>query len=345
MTDSPIDCTAELNARAKERKGKTATPTAPAMENEPPDFARGLLTAEKLAGLEIPTRPALLGNWLKEGDLAYVFAPRGVGKSWLAALIGQAVAEGQGLGRWAAGEGPRPVFYADCEMNLPDLKERFAKLRLDSENFTLLSNEYLFQQEVESINIADPGHQEAITGLLPPGSLFILDNLSTAQRGMKENDNDDFDLIRNWLLELRHRKVTTILIHHAGRNGEMRGASRREDMAHSIIGLMDATSDGGPKRFRTLFTKNRNCRPSDEAPALVWTLADGGDGIRVDCETHSGPDVMLEHIKEGVDSARELAELLGVQAGTVSKWAKKLVEQGKITIKSRKYQASEPPPY
>jgi hypothetical protein len=343
MTDSPIECTAEVEARAKERQGKIST--RPPVENEPPDFARGLLTAERLATLEIPPRPALLGSWLKEGDLCYIFAPRGVGKSWLAALIGKAVAEGQGLGRWAAGEEPRPVFYVDCEMNLPDLKERFAKVRLDSEKFTLLSNEYLFQQGVESINIADPAHQEVITGLLPPGSLLILDNLSTAQRGMKENDNDDFDQIRIWLLQLRHLKITTILVHHAGRNGEMRGASRREDMAHSIISLTDATPDGGPKRFHTRFTKNRNCRPSDEALALVWTLADGADGIYVNCETHSGPDVMLEHIKEGVDSAGDLAELLGVQAGTVSKWAKKLESRGKVTIRGRKYHAIGTQPF
>lgn len=338
MTDSPIDCTAEVEALAKARKSHPAAPQ-PAMENEPPDFARGLLTADELANLEIPPRPALLGRWLKEGDLCYIFAPRGVGKSWLAALIGKAVSEGQGLGRWAAGEEPRPVVYADCEMNLHDLKERYAKLGLDSKAFILLSNEYLFQQKIESINIANPAHQAGITRILPPGSLFILDNLSTAQSGMKENDNDDFDLIRNWLLELRHRKITVILVHHAGRNGEMRGASRREDMAHSIISLTDATADGGPKRLRTHFTKNRNCRPSDEALALIWTLADVGDGICVNCETHSGPDVMLENIKEGVNAAGELAELLGVQAGTVSKWAKKLELQGKITIKGRKYHA------
>ena len=55
------------------------------------------------------------------------------------------------------------------------------------------------------------------------------------------------------------------------------------------------------------------------------------------CEPHSGPDALLAHIRDGVSRATELAELLGVQAGTISKWAKKLQAAKQIEIKRREY--------
>jgi len=51
------------------------------------------------------------------------------------------------------------------------------------------------------------------------------------------------------------------------------------------------------------------------------------------------PDALLGHIRDGTTSANELAELLNVGKGTVSKWAAKLKAAGKITMKGRDYKA------
>lgn len=64
---------------------------------------------------------------------------------------------------------------------------------------------------------------------------------------------------------------------------------------------------------------------------LRWTLANGPEGLTITCNIHSGLEAMLLHIRDGVTSATDLAELLGIPKGTVSKWAKKLAEAGKIT--------------
>jgi CRP-like cAMP-binding protein len=117
----------------------------------------------------------------------------------------------------------------------------------------------------------------------------------------------------------------------------MRGASRREDMAHWIISLKDATEeDGRQKAFITTFSKCRNCKAGD-VPPLRWTLEGLGQQLTLQCATHSGPDAMLGHIRDGTTSASELSELLNVQKGTVSKWAAKLKAAGKITMKGRDY--------
>lgn len=335
MTPQPLpDITDQLRQRKKTPKSSAVN--APAVE-APPDFAKALISAPNLQTLQIEERPKLLGEWMREGDLGYLFAPRGHGKTWLAMLTANAIAEGKPLGEWSgAGEG-RSVIYFDAEMNLPDLRERFQQIGASSDNFRLLSNELLFLHGLPSVNIACPQHQAALSALLPEGAFFVIDNLSTSQSGMKENDNDAFDALREWFLSLRHRRITLLIIHHAGRNGDMRGGSRREDMAHWILSLRDASKDGsGEKAFSTTFTKCRNCR-ANAAPPLKWTLADQGGSIALSCSVHQGPEVLLGHIEDGVTRATELAELIGVKAGTISKWAGKLMDAGRIEKAGRDY--------
>jgi len=323
-------------------QSSAALPASHRHEGNPPpmpDFSAGLIKARELASMPMETRSPLLGAWMKQGDLGYLFAPRGAGKSWMAMLIGNAVAEGLPLGEWISGDVPRQVIYLDAEMNLADVQERAGAIGILSNNFQWLSNERMYLTAGQGVNIADKIHQKALSLMLPEGCFLVIDNLSTAQLGMAENDNDSFDIIRDWLLTLRHRGITVMIVHHAGRNGEMRGASRREDMAHWIISLKDATDeDGRQKAFITTFSKCRNCKAED-APALRWTLAGMSQQLTLQCAPHSCLEALLGHIRDGTTSASELAELLNVQKGTVSKWATKLKAAGKIRMKGREYEA------
>ncbi len=72
-----------------------------------PPLAQFVLTAEQLAALVIPPRPALLDQWLCQGDLGYIYAPRGVGKTWMAMALPGAISCRRPLGLWQAGE-PAP---------------------------------------------------------------------------------------------------------------------------------------------------------------------------------------------------------------------------------------------
>lgn len=301
-----------------------------------PSLRDTLITAGNLLAKELAPRSKVLGAWLKEGDLGYLFAPRGHGKTWLAMLIGNAIAECEALGEWAAGEKPRRVVYFDAEMNLPDVQERAKLIGIGSTEFEWLQNELVFDHIRRGLNIAEVTDQAALSEMLDEGDVFIIDNLSTAASGMAENDNDAFDQIKDWLLSLRGRKITVIIVHHAGRNGLMRGASRREDMAHWIISLKDDSGDGEMKAWVTDFKKCRNCQAM-EAPSLRWTMHTRDGRLTYTCEKHSGPEAMFALIRDGLESAKELAEEMGVTAGCVSKWAKKLHVAGRIIIKDRKY--------
>ena len=73
--------------------------------------------------LQVPARGMLLSPVLPEQSLAMLYAPRGIGKSWLGLSIGVAVASGGSLLRWDA-PSPRRVLFVDGEMLLADLQAR-----------------------------------------------------------------------------------------------------------------------------------------------------------------------------------------------------------------------------
>ncbi len=49
-----------------------------------------------------------------------------------------------------------------------------------------------------------------------------------------------------WLLDLRRRKIAVVIVHHAGRSGEMRGTSKRED---NVFWIPNGFGDPVPRLF------------------------------------------------------------------------------------------------
>jgi len=78
-----------------------------------------VVTSTQLRQLELKPRKKLLGDWFCEGDLGFLFAFRGTGKTWLALAMAKTLEKGGKLGDWQAHE-PVKVLYIDGEMP-PDL--------------------------------------------------------------------------------------------------------------------------------------------------------------------------------------------------------------------------------
>src|SRR4051794_40540631 len=79
--------------------------------------------SEELQALEVPSREAVLGDWFRQGDLGFVFGPRGLGKTWLAMHLARQISEGGKVANWHALK-PRKVLYVDGEMPLDGIRER-----------------------------------------------------------------------------------------------------------------------------------------------------------------------------------------------------------------------------
>jgi hypothetical protein len=139
---------------------------------------------------------------------------------------------------------------------------------------------------------------------------------------------------------MRRHKVAVLIVHHAGRNGEMRGTSKREDAAVWVLRLdpVDDEKTGTDRmaRFISNFTKERNSgRP--QAP-LEWTFQTGPDGRT--CIAHKVADnlaIFRQWVEVGLNTPTLIATQMGVSVGTVSKWAKKGQEAGWLISNNRQY--------
>jgi hypothetical protein len=301
---------------------------------------RATVTSSELGSLTLNKRRPLLGDWLCEGDYGIIFAPRGVGKTWLGLLIAKAIATGGTLGKWKAPD-PANVLYIDGEMP-PDLM-RDRDRGLGSGEVEFLNHAILFDRTGTVLNITEPALQEAILHRCVRDNirLVVLDNLSTLASGIKENDSFEWERLHNWLLHFRRCKIAVILIHHAGRSGEMRGTSKREDAAFWVISLNDARKHADDKRgarFISRFTKpSRNTQ--DEVPAFEWHVVTDlvTCGISVACKAAQSLDVFRRWIEDGVTECGQLAEEMRVSKGTISKWAKKAMSEGWLDKNGREY--------
>jgi len=279
-----------------------------------------------------------MGQWMKQGDLGMIYAARGVGKTWMSMLIAQAISDGAPLGEWDAGElGPQKVLYVDGEMNLADSKERTNAIRsalVGGQVPGFLHHETL--PEGYCFNLADAEQQESLLAQVVEAGVqvVILDNLSCLCRGVKENDNDEWEKMNSWLRRFRRARVTVILIHHEGRGGGgARGASKREDEMQWVIRLTsshDATHEGAV--FTSEFTKCRNCKAHD-APPLDWKVTAEG----VECERGDDMLLLIELVRDGFNQCGEIAEMMGRSKGQVSKVARRAMKTGRLEKSGQKY--------
>jgi len=300
-----------------------------------------VVTSRELHDLELIPRKKLLGAFFCEGDLGFIFAFRGVGKTWFALGIAQALSTGGKLGDWQAPE-PVRVLYIDGEMPPDLMRERCAGLDASNDNLEFLNHEILFGRTGKVLNIANREIQQAITErcVVTGVKVLILDNLSTLASGMKENEADSWELVNNWLLDLRRQKIAVVIVHHAGRSGEMRGTSKREDNVFWIIALDDAKKDADDKRgarFISRFTKpSRNTQ--GEVPAYEWHFVTESSGeVTISHKQAQTLDVFRQLIDEGVTKCDEIAQLMHLPSYAVSRLAKKAIDSGWLKRKGREY--------
>lgn len=306
-------------------------------------LSKATCTSSGLALLDVPKREGILGEWFKEGDLGFVFGTRGLGKTWLAMLLARRIAEGGSVADWTVHK-PRRVLYVDGEMALDSIRERDAALSAGpTEGMFYLQHEALFQLTGTVLNLTKPIVQAALSEKCRQDNIevLILDNLSCLFTGMKENDADAWEQVLPWLLELRRNRIAVVFIAHAGRNGSMRGTSRREDAAFWIIQLA-ATKDEAEiqngARFVARFVKNRNATEADCTP-LEWSflLPKGEVRAHVSWKKISTAQIFRQWIEDGVTSAQDIAEEMGISKGQVSKLAKRAIVEGWLVKSGREY--------
>jgi RecA-family ATPase len=296
-------------------------------------YELALCSAVELKTISIVPRKAMVGHWMKEGDLGFVFGDRGSGKTWLVTALATHLSNGIELGGWLIPEA-EDVLVIDGEMPSDSSKGRLDGLAA-SEKLTLLHHELLFDRTGLAMNLTDKRVQRVITTIcIERGiKLLVLDNLSCLFNGLPENDADAWELVLNWLLDLRRRRVAVLIVAHTSKTGSMRGTYRKEDAAFWVIKVepvntYDVHERGA--RFTTTFTKQRNNQ--DREWIKEWSFKTEGTEVVIGCKNIDFELQVLTIIEAGLSSATDIAEELHCNKSTVSKAAKKLRAKGKIRI-------------
>jgi hypothetical protein len=303
------------------------------------DLLSAFTSSLNLSMLKIKSRTVLIDDWCRVGDLGFIFASRGLGKTWLSMHLAKGLATKTSVGPWQIHERCK-ILYVDGEMAAADIKFRDNALGSLVENLVYLNHEILFNRTTRIMNLADRAFQNTLISVCEKEQFEIvfLDNLSTLASGVDENKSIDWEIIQPWLLKLRRINVTVIFIHHAGRNNQMRGASKREDPASWVLRL-DSPNDADERagaHFISRFTKWRGAKSQPKSYEWTYRPEIGGE-ILIECK-ESGPLVVFrQHIENGLDVCSSIADEMGVSAGFISQLATKAEHQGWLLKKGRKY--------
>jgi putative DNA primase/helicase len=270
----------------------------------------------------IPPREHLLYPVMLEQGLILLFAPRGLGKTYVALGMGLAVASGRKLFNWD-GRRPHRILYIDGEMLARAMQERLDKL-VKSLNLSdeILRNFSLLTPDIQSRampNLATPDGQEALEPYLKDVNLLIIDNIATLCRAGRENDTESWLPVQGWLLDLRRWGLSVLIVHHSGKNGDQRGTSAKEDIMDTVI------NQRRPKDYQTEevaqfevhLTKARNLSGNETRP-FEARLCDDGEALSwlvKDIEDREA-EAVRELLDQGM-TIREIAKELDISKSSV----------------------------
>jgi len=305
-----------------------------AHENDLTQFVR---TWSELNSLHFPEAAYLVEPFLAKSSLSMLFAVRGVGKTWLGLFLALCLTRGEDFLCWAVPK-PRKVLLVDGEMPVERLQFRLRALsggEAISDSLRVISVAEMWQHD-QSLTINEETDQERIEKMLAAleaqdaqPDLIIFDNLSSLMAGVDENSNSELDTFLRWLIKLRARGYAVLLVHHAGKAGTQRGASRREDLLDTVIELKAKDRlPGQPSSgacFEIQFSKLRGNRPKPDRLCVALTQTGSG---RVEWTVEEGQDIpaylrVLREIHRGKhETQKSIADALGISKQAVSEHIK-----------------------
>lgn len=302
--------------------------------------------AGEFLSLNFPEREALLAPWLRQRQNCLLYAPSGIGKSFLAWSLALAVTGGGALGPWTAPK-PRKVLIVDGEMDAQDLWERLRGLlesssSLDVEavkcNLELLAR----QRQAPTTTFPDLDKAEGRAAVLKivrdlKAELVVLDNFSTLCAVDDENAASSWNGMQHFLIALKQAGVSGLLVHHSRKGGKekdtYRGTSKMSVVFDSIIRLDDAPDTlkppDGSAAFKVTFEKVRTKREKS-TEATVLALQAFGWNVLGDEEGEL--DLLLRlHRQLRFTSQTGMAEYFNKNRSWASRMKQRAIALNKIT--------------
>ncbi|WP_161628421.1 AAA family ATPase [Desulfocurvibacter africanus] len=289
-----------------------------------------VFTASEIANMDYhKEREYILEPIMQVKGLIMVYAPRGLGKSWVALTMAYAIATGRvAFDRWTAPRA-RIVLYLDGEMSMEMIQERLNAIAAgfgDQEPSSNLKLCCADAQDAPIRSIATPEGQEAITALLDGVEVLVVDNLATLATGASENSTEGWASLQAFFLGLRRKGHSVLMVHHSGKNGDQRGSSAREDILDTSITLTrpkDYKAQEGA-RAEVHLTKARGLAGPEAEPFEIQLRHEGGVA-RWECRQDEDERIkVIRPLLEQEMSYRDIEEHTGIPRTTVGRLAKRI---------------------
>lgn len=231
--------------------------------------------SEDFLEMHFPPIEMLLDPIIPSQGLTLLYAPPGIGKTFLSLTIGSAVAAGENIfnDRWTTPNKSK-VLFVDGEMPAASLQERlrgcFSRLKERPKKHLRI-----FTRDAQDCGMPDLSTiegQQHLEPLLEGKDLLILDNLSSLLRSGDENEASSWNTFQAWLLTLRSRGISVLVIHHANKKGGQRGTSKKTDVMDTVIVLKrpkDYETEQGA-RFEVHYEKTRGFHGEKAKPFEAW---------------------------------------------------------------------------
>jgi 5S rRNA maturation endonuclease (ribonuclease M5) len=296
-----------------------------------------VITINDFLNLELPEREMLISPILPTQGLGLLYAKRGVGKTHVALGIANAVASGSTFFKWQAPK-PRKVLYIDGEMPAIVMQERLRRISVTNDLQPPSSDFLQFitpdLQDGHMPDLSTKEGRDLIDELIENIDLIIIDNISTLFRSGIENEAESWCEAQEWALDLRRRGKSVLFVHHAAKNGQQRGTSKKEDILDTVISLKnpDGYKANQGACFEVSFEKARHF-VGDDASSFLVTLEEQDDGLwnwKID-DISIDSEVLLvaEKIKEGL-TIQEIVKETELTKSQVETRKKKAKDQGLI---------------
>jgi len=176
-------------------------------------------------------------------------------------------------------------------------------------------------------DLASVDGQARYDELITDADIVIVDNISTLCRSSAENKADDWTVVSDWALRLRRWRKSVLFIHHAGKGGQQRGTSKREDILDVVLALRPVhDGDHSGAAFEVHYEKARHLT-GDQQQAFVAELRDGKWYHQPLQDSTRARAVRLK--KEGLSNS-DIASELGVARSTIHRALRRATELGEI---------------
>ena len=198
--------------------------------------------------------------------------------------------------------------------------------RQPSETLRILS---AMENEFGIPDLADPADDKGrrmIEDELGACEVLFLDNLSVLCRSGVENDAESWGVMQEWLLSLRSRGKTVVILHHGGKpdrrgRSAQRGTSKREDILTASV-MLQPLKDRREAGFVIECTKLRGATMPAPFSVTLDYRPDKRCELAVSVSTDDKAETAAHLATQGY-SQTAIAGQLGVDQSTISRWLRK----------------------